>query len=168
MILARWRFDLRDELHQQVQTTLAEGATLLLGGEKNQREGNYYAPTVLEPCHPRNDPPSVRSCLVRLRRLRWRRMRNMPAACQRLATLVSLLTVFTADADAGRSTRPRAGVRRGASSMALALVTCTRGLWVREEKWFWSRAFPLCCVEFLTCRRCGRTECNCHSYRGPG
>jgi succinate-semialdehyde dehydrogenase len=28
------RFDLRDELHQQVQATLAEGATLLLGGEK--------------------------------------------------------------------------------------------------------------------------------------
>lgn len=28
------RFDLRDELHQQVQATLAQGATLLLGGEK--------------------------------------------------------------------------------------------------------------------------------------
>ena len=41
------RFDLRDELHQQVQTTLAEGATLLLGGEKISGEGNYYAPTVL-------------------------------------------------------------------------------------------------------------------------
>jgi succinate-semialdehyde dehydrogenase len=41
------RFDLRDELHQQVQATLAEGATLLLGGEKIAGEGNYYAPTVL-------------------------------------------------------------------------------------------------------------------------
>ncbi|MEZ0531879.1 succinate-semialdehyde dehydrogenase [Enterobacter sp. KB-221C9] len=41
------RFDLRDELHQQVQATLAEGATLLLGGEKIGGEGNYYAPTVL-------------------------------------------------------------------------------------------------------------------------
>ncbi|MHA0863065.1 succinate-semialdehyde dehydrogenase [Enterobacter wuhouensis] len=41
------RFDLRDELHQQVQATLAEGATLLLGGEKMAGEGNYYAPTVL-------------------------------------------------------------------------------------------------------------------------
>lgn len=41
------RFDLRDELHQQVQATLAEGATLLLGGEKLAGEGNYYAPTVL-------------------------------------------------------------------------------------------------------------------------
>ncbi|MDU3303910.1 MAG: aldehyde dehydrogenase family protein, partial [Enterobacter ludwigii] len=41
------RFDLRDELHQQVQATLAEGATLLLGGEKVAGEGNYYAPTVL-------------------------------------------------------------------------------------------------------------------------
>ena len=41
------RFDLRDELHQQVQATLAEGATLLLGGEKISGEGNYYAATVL-------------------------------------------------------------------------------------------------------------------------
>ncbi|MGS7255721.1 succinate-semialdehyde dehydrogenase [Enterobacter hormaechei] len=41
------RFDLRDELHQQVQATLAEGATLLLGGEKLAGSGNYYAPTVL-------------------------------------------------------------------------------------------------------------------------
>ncbi len=40
------RFDLRDELHQQVTATLDEGATLLLGG-KNRRAGNYYAPTVL-------------------------------------------------------------------------------------------------------------------------
>ena len=41
------RFDLRDELHQQVAATLAEGATLLLGGEKVAGAGNYYAPTVL-------------------------------------------------------------------------------------------------------------------------
>lgn len=41
------RCDLRDELHQQVQATLAEGATLLLGGEKIAGSGNYYAPTVL-------------------------------------------------------------------------------------------------------------------------
>ncbi|MGE8313542.1 MAG: aldehyde dehydrogenase family protein [Pseudomonas protegens] len=41
------RFDLRDELHQQVQATLAEGATLLLGGDKVEGAGNYYQPTVL-------------------------------------------------------------------------------------------------------------------------
>jgi len=41
------RFDLRDELHQQVQATLAEGAALLLGGEKMAGSGNFYAPTVL-------------------------------------------------------------------------------------------------------------------------
>lgn len=41
------RFDLRDELHGQVQATLAEGATLLLGGDKVPGAGNYYAPTVL-------------------------------------------------------------------------------------------------------------------------
>ncbi|ROS15816.1 succinate-semialdehyde dehydrogenase [Raoultella sp. BIGb0399] len=41
------RFDLRDELHQQVTATLVEGATLLLGAEKMAGAGNYYAPTVL-------------------------------------------------------------------------------------------------------------------------
>lgn len=41
------RFDLRNELHQQVEATLKEGATLLLGGEKIAGAGNYYAPTVL-------------------------------------------------------------------------------------------------------------------------
>ena len=41
------RYDLRDELHEQVTTSLKEGATLLLGGEKLAGEGNYYAPTVL-------------------------------------------------------------------------------------------------------------------------
>lgn len=41
------RYDLRDELHEQVTMSLKEGATLLLGGEKLAGEGNYYAPTVL-------------------------------------------------------------------------------------------------------------------------
>ncbi|WP_339530352.1 aldehyde dehydrogenase family protein [Pseudomonas mucidolens] len=41
------RFDLRDELHGQVQATLEEGASLLLGGHKIEGAGNYYAPTVL-------------------------------------------------------------------------------------------------------------------------
>jgi succinate-semialdehyde dehydrogenase len=41
------RYDLRDELHGQVERTLAEGATLLLGGDKVAGEGNYYQPTVL-------------------------------------------------------------------------------------------------------------------------
>jgi len=41
------RFDLRDELHGQVQATLEEGATLLLGGHKVPGAGNYYEPTVL-------------------------------------------------------------------------------------------------------------------------
>ncbi|QLK63440.1 aldehyde dehydrogenase family protein (plasmid) [Enterobacteriaceae bacterium Kacie_13] len=41
------RFDLRDELDQQVQESLAQGATLLLGGEKVAGKGNFYAPTVL-------------------------------------------------------------------------------------------------------------------------
>lgn len=41
------RYDLRDELHGQVQATLEEGATLLLGGNKVEGSGNYYEPTVL-------------------------------------------------------------------------------------------------------------------------
>lgn len=41
------RFDLRDELDQQVQDSLSEGATLLLGGEKIAGNGNFYAPTIL-------------------------------------------------------------------------------------------------------------------------
>ena len=41
------RFDLRNELHEQVRATLKEGATLLLGAEKIEGAGNYYAPTVL-------------------------------------------------------------------------------------------------------------------------
>ncbi len=41
------RFDLRDELDGQVQATLAEGATLLLGGKKADGAANVYEPTVL-------------------------------------------------------------------------------------------------------------------------
>lgn len=41
------RYDLRDELHQQVEATLNEGATLLLGGEKPSGKGNYYPATIL-------------------------------------------------------------------------------------------------------------------------
>ncbi|MEQ6277021.1 succinate-semialdehyde dehydrogenase [Kluyvera huaxiensis] len=41
------RFDLRDELHDQVMVTVKEGATLLLGGEKLAGDGNYYPATVL-------------------------------------------------------------------------------------------------------------------------
>lgn len=41
------RADLRDELHGQVERTIAAGATLLLGGHKIDGPGNFYAPTVL-------------------------------------------------------------------------------------------------------------------------
>ncbi|MCA2015789.1 aldehyde dehydrogenase family protein [Vibrio tritonius] len=41
------RFDLRDELDQQVQATIKQGATVLVGGKPLQGEGNYYEPTVL-------------------------------------------------------------------------------------------------------------------------
>lgn len=41
------RADLRDELHGQVERTIAAGATLALGGEKIAGPGNFYPPTVL-------------------------------------------------------------------------------------------------------------------------
>lgn len=41
------RYDLRDELHEQVTMSLKQGATLLLGGEKLAGDGNFYPPTVL-------------------------------------------------------------------------------------------------------------------------
>ncbi|MGE3540296.1 MAG: NAD-dependent succinate-semialdehyde dehydrogenase [Candidatus Tectimicrobiota bacterium] len=41
------RHDLRDELHQQVQASLAKGAVCLLGGEIPAGQGAYYPPTVL-------------------------------------------------------------------------------------------------------------------------
>lgn len=46
------RYDLRDELHEQVLKTVSEGATLLFGGEKVEGEGNYYAPTILSNVRP--------------------------------------------------------------------------------------------------------------------
>ncbi|MGV3345932.1 aldehyde dehydrogenase family protein [Enterobacteriaceae bacterium LUAb1] len=46
------RFDLRDELHHQVEATLREGARLVLGGEKWAGVGNYYAPTILADVKP--------------------------------------------------------------------------------------------------------------------
>jgi succinate-semialdehyde dehydrogenase len=41
------RADLRDELHRQVERTIAAGAKLALGGHLVEGPGNYYAPTVL-------------------------------------------------------------------------------------------------------------------------
>lgn len=41
------REDLRTTLHHQVQTSLAKGATLLVGGEIPKRRGYYYPPTIL-------------------------------------------------------------------------------------------------------------------------
>ena len=41
------RTDLRDELHQQVSTSIKKGAQCLLGGELPDINGAYYPPTVL-------------------------------------------------------------------------------------------------------------------------
>ncbi|NNE95053.1 MAG: NAD-dependent succinate-semialdehyde dehydrogenase [Acidimicrobiales bacterium] len=42
------RLDLRDDLHQQVQDSIAAGATLLLGGEVPEGPGAFYPVTALE------------------------------------------------------------------------------------------------------------------------
>jgi len=41
------RHDLRDELHKQVEKSLTQGASLLLGGKIPDNKGAYYPPTVL-------------------------------------------------------------------------------------------------------------------------
>ncbi len=41
------RLDLRDELHNQVERSVAKGAKVLIGGEKPDRKGYFYPPTVL-------------------------------------------------------------------------------------------------------------------------
>jgi len=46
------RSDLRDELHQQVQESIAAGAVCLLGGEIPSGPGAYYPPTVLSNVKP--------------------------------------------------------------------------------------------------------------------
>jgi succinate-semialdehyde dehydrogenase/glutarate-semialdehyde dehydrogenase len=42
------RVELRDDLHQQVQTSREMGATVLLGGVVPEEKGAFYPPTVLE------------------------------------------------------------------------------------------------------------------------
>ncbi|MBW3657788.1 MAG: NAD-dependent succinate-semialdehyde dehydrogenase [Actinobacteria bacterium] len=42
------RGDLRDDLHDQVRRTVDEGATLVTGGEALDRDGWFYAPTLLD------------------------------------------------------------------------------------------------------------------------
>lgn len=46
------RADLRDELHTQVEQTIAAGAVKLLGGVKVEGPGNFYQPTVLTGVRP--------------------------------------------------------------------------------------------------------------------
>lgn len=46
------RVDLRDEVHRQVQTSVAHGARCLLGGEVPERVGAWYPPTVLTEVRP--------------------------------------------------------------------------------------------------------------------
>jgi succinate-semialdehyde dehydrogenase / glutarate-semialdehyde dehydrogenase len=46
------RIDLRDELHAQVQATVAAGARLLLGGQPPTGAGAFYPPTVLDGVRP--------------------------------------------------------------------------------------------------------------------
>lgn len=46
------RHDLRDELHAQVEKSIAKGATLLLGGKIPEGPGAFYPPTVLTDVKP--------------------------------------------------------------------------------------------------------------------
>lgn len=42
------RTDLRDDLHKQVEESVKKGAEVIIGGEKPEREGAFYPPTILE------------------------------------------------------------------------------------------------------------------------
>lgn len=44
------RYDLRDQLHQQVTESIAKGAEVLAGGEIPETQGAFYPPTVLGNC----------------------------------------------------------------------------------------------------------------------
>ncbi len=46
------RADLVDDLHDQVERSIQAGATLLTGGQRLQRKGYFYAPTVLSGVEP--------------------------------------------------------------------------------------------------------------------
>lgn len=46
------RANLRDELHDQVKRSIADGARLVAGGVPLDREGFYYAPTLLDSVQP--------------------------------------------------------------------------------------------------------------------
>jgi len=46
------RADLRDQLHDQVRRSVAQGATVLTGGHPVDGPGTYYAPTVLAGTRP--------------------------------------------------------------------------------------------------------------------
>ncbi|QDO94914.1 NAD-dependent succinate-semialdehyde dehydrogenase [Formosa sediminum] len=46
------RIDLRNELHEQVKKTIAQGGTLLLGGHIPDRKGAYYPATILTDLKP--------------------------------------------------------------------------------------------------------------------
>jgi succinate-semialdehyde dehydrogenase / glutarate-semialdehyde dehydrogenase len=46
------RRDLRDELHEQVEKSIAKGARLLCGGKMPDGPGAFYPPTVLSDVHP--------------------------------------------------------------------------------------------------------------------
>lgn len=46
------RVDLRDEIHEQVTKTIAQGGRLLLGGKIPEGKGAYYPATILVDVHP--------------------------------------------------------------------------------------------------------------------
>jgi succinate-semialdehyde dehydrogenase / glutarate-semialdehyde dehydrogenase len=46
------RVDLRDDLHRQVERSVAAGARLVLGGVKPDRPGAWYPPTILADVRP--------------------------------------------------------------------------------------------------------------------
>ncbi len=71
------RFDLRDELHHQVEKTSAQGARLLLGGGKRWLGQVTTIRQRFWRMLPRNDRVSGKKCLALLRQSPLRKMQNM-------------------------------------------------------------------------------------------
>jgi succinate-semialdehyde dehydrogenase len=132
------RFDLRDELHQQVRRPL-KGATLLLGAEKIEGAGNYYAPTVLGN--------------VTAEMTGFRQELFGPVATITEARDADHALALANDSEFGLSatvyTTSEAQAQRFAASWSAAGVyqrllrqRCPRGVRRREEERIWSRALP--------------------------
>ncbi len=149
-------FDLRDELHHQVEKTPAQGARLLLGGEKMAGAGNYYPPTVLA-----NVTPEMTA---------FREEMFGPVAAITVAKDAEHALELANDSEFGLSAtifyhrRNTGQTDGGTSGMRWGVyqwLLCQRrasGLWWREKRVALVVSFPISAyTNAVISRRCGKT-----------